>query len=60
MKPTRKEDRQHLVTGYALLKEALDEFQMIYNKDNTMAHTVRKLGAIEDTIYQLVTARRGA
>ena len=58
--PTRREDRRHLLEGYALLKEALDELQQIYNKDNTLAHTVRTLGAIEETIYQLVTARKGA
>lgn len=60
MKPTRKEDRQHFDTGYALLRDALDEFQQIYAKDNALAHTVRTLGAIEETLYQLMTARKGA
>ena len=60
MKPSRREDAEHLRTGYALLKDALDELQMVYRKDNVLAHTVRTLGAIEDTIYQMVTDRRNA
>lgn len=55
MKPSKKSDAQHLRNGYALLREAIDEFQQIYRKDNILAHTVRVLGAIEDTIYQYVT-----
>lgn len=58
--PSRKQDLQHLRAGYALLKEALDEFSQMYYKDNIMAHTVRTLGAIEDTIYQMVTEKRRA
>ena len=55
-KPTKREDREHLKAGYALLREALEELQQVYRKDNIMAHTVRVLGAIEDTLYQEVTA----
>jgi hypothetical protein len=58
MKPTVKQDMQHLRNGYALLHEALDEFLQVYRKDNILAHTVRVLGAIEDTIYQMITSRR--
>lgn len=58
--PSRKQDQQHLRAGYALLKEALDEFAQVYYKDNILAHTVRTLGAIEDTIYQMVTEKRRA
>ena len=53
--PSRKQDRKHLHDGYALLKEALDEFLQVYRKDNVLVHTVRTLGAIEDTIYQMIT-----
>jgi hypothetical protein len=55
MKPSKRQDMEHMRTGYALLKEALDEFLMVYRKDNVMAKAVRTLGAIEDTIYQYVT-----
>lgn len=58
MKPTVKQDMQHLRSGYALLHEALDEFLQVYRKDNILAHAVRVLGAIEDTIYQMITSRR--
>ena len=60
--PSRKQDQQHLRAGYALLKEAMDEFDQVYHKDNILAHTVRTLDAIEDTIYQIVTGNmiRGA
>lgn len=53
--PSRKQDLQHLRAGYALLKEAMDEFSQVYRKDNTLAHAYRVLGAIEDTIYQMIT-----
>lgn len=56
--PSKAEDREHMRKGYALLKEALDEFDLVYRKDNIMARTVRMLSAIEDTIYQYVTEER--
>lgn len=58
MMPTVKDDMQHLRSGYALLHDALDEFMQVYRKDNILAHAVRILGAIEDTIYQMITSRR--
>lgn len=59
-KPSRREDAEHLRTGYALLKDALDELLMVYQKDNILAHAVRVLGAIEDTLYQAITEQRRA
>ena len=58
MMPSKREDANHLRTGYALIKEALDELLQVYRKDNTLAHAVRVLGAIEDTLYQEITDRR--
>ena len=55
---TTKTDREHLRSGYALLREALEELQQIRRMDNTMAHAVRVLGAIEDTLYQEIGDRR--
>lgn len=60
MKNTRKNDAQHLRQGYALLKEAIDEFAQVYYKDNVMAHAYRVLGAIEETLYQMITENRRA
>lgn len=60
MKPSKRQDAEHLRTGYALLKEALDELLQVYRKDNVLAKTVRTLGVIEDTIYQYVTDDRRA
>lgn len=60
MKPSKRQDMEHMRTGYALLKEALDELLQVYRKDNVLAKAVRTLGAIEDTIYQYVTEDRRA
>lgn len=54
--PSKREDREHLKAGYALLREALDELDQVFMKDSILAHAVRVLGAIEDTLYQEVTA----
>ena len=54
------EDKKHLYTGYVLLKEALDEFHKVYHKDNIIAHAVRVLGAIVDTIYEYTVTSKGA
>lgn len=60
MKPSRKQDMEHLRTGYALLKQALDDLLQVYRKDNILAHMVRTMGAMEDTLYQMVTENRRA
>ena len=59
-KPSKREDRKHLRMGYSLLHDALDEFERIYRKDNVLAHTVRTIGAIEDTLYEYMNARKEA
>ena len=59
-KPSRKEDAQHLRTGYALLKEAIDEFAQVHRKDATLANVYRTLGVLEDKVYQMVTDNRRA
>lgn len=60
MKPSAKQDREHLKTGYALLKEALDELMQVYQKDRIMAHAVRVLGEVEDNLYEVITSQKGA
>jgi len=47
-----EQDVQHMRAGYSLLREALREFQQVVGKDNVIAHAVRQLGAIEDTLYE--------
>ena len=54
-KPSKKQDIQHMRIGYMLLRDAIDEFAQIYRKDNTVAHAMRVLDAIEDTFYQYIT-----
>lgn len=51
---------QHLHKGYSLLKDAIDEFAMIYYKDSVMANAYRTLGVMEDKVYQMVTDNRRA
>ena len=58
--PSRRDDRNHLCAGYALLRGALDEFQQVYRKDSVLAHAVRVIGAIEDTLYEYVNSKKEA
>lgn len=55
-KPSKRSDRHHLRTGYALISEGLDELLQVYRKDNIIAHAVRVLGAIVDTLYEYINA----
>lgn len=59
-KPSLREDREHLRACYALLNEAIDEIAQVYHKDNITAHAMRVMGAIEDTLYQVLTENRRA
>jgi hypothetical protein len=55
-KPSKRSDRSHLRAGYALISEGLDELLQVYRKDNIIAHAVRVLGAIVDTLYEYINA----
>ena len=57
-KTMRRNDAEHLRNAYALLKECIDELAQVYYKDNILAHAFRVLGAIEDTMYQMISTRR--
>lgn len=50
-----KEDKIQVNKGYVALRQALNELQRVKHMDNILAHTVRTLGAIEDTLYQYAT-----
>ena len=56
----RIEDQMHMYAGWVLLKEALDEFYKVRNKDNIMAHAVNVIGATMDTIYEYIPRRRAS
>lgn len=56
----KNEDKKHLYTGYVLLNEALNEFYKVYYKDNIIAHAVRVIGAIVDTMYEYTLTKKGA
>ena len=43
--------------GRAALLTALDELTQIRQMDNILAHAVRELRAIEDTLYQYTEGR---
>jgi hypothetical protein len=48
------QDSLHMKMGYVKLHEALGEPQMVFAKDNVIAHMVRQLGAMEDTLFEYV------
>lgn len=48
------QDDQHIKMGYIMLHKALNELQMVFAKDNTIAHMVRTMGAMEDTLFEYV------
>lgn len=52
------QDSLHLRMAYVHLHDALNELQMIWAKDNIIAHAVRVLGAIEDTLFEYVVPNR--
>ena len=52
------QDSEHLKMAYVHLHDALNELQMVWKKDNIIAHAVRVLGAIEDTLFQYVVPDR--
>jgi len=53
------QDNLHLKMGYVKLHEALGELQMVFAKDNVIAHMVRQLGAMEDTLFEYVIPAKG-
>lgn len=48
------QDNLHLKMGYVKLHETLAELERVYAKDNVIAHMVRQLGAMEDTLFEYV------
>jgi hypothetical protein len=52
------QDNLHLKMGYVKLHEALNELERVYAKDNIIAHMVRQLGAMEDTLFEYAVPDR--
>ena len=48
------QDDLHLKMGYVKLHEALNELSLVFAKDNIIAHMVRTMGAMEDTLFEYV------
>lgn len=64
MKPIRitkqqASDQAHINSAYANLREALNDLNQVMDKDNLLAHMVRRLGAMEDTLYEYVATLDG-
>lgn len=64
MKPIRitrqqASDQAHVNSAYANLREALNDLNLVLDKDNVLAHMVRQLGAMEDTLYEYVATLEG-
>ena len=52
------QDNLHIKMGYVKLHEALNELERVFAKDNIIAHMVRQLGAMEDTLFEYVVPDR--
>ena len=48
------QDGLHIKMAYVQLHQALNELEMVFAKDNTLAHMVRTMGAMEDTLFEYV------
>jgi hypothetical protein len=53
------QDNLHIKMGYVKLHEALNELERVYAKDNIIAHMVRTMGAMEDTLFEYVIPAKG-
>lgn len=55
-----EQDSLHLKMAYVQMHEALNELQQVFIKDNVIAHMIKQLGAMEDTLfeYAIPTKRR--
>lgn len=50
-----KQDQHRINIAYVYLSEAYDELVRVKGMDNTLAHMARKLGAMQDTLYEYIT-----
>ena len=53
------QDSVHLKMAYVHLHDALNELERVWKKDNIVAHMVRTIGAIEDTLFEYVVPNKG-
>lgn len=52
------QDQRHINMAYVLVHDALNELNQIYLNDSIMAHVIRHLGAMEDTLFEYVGPAR--
>ena len=52
------QDGLHLKMAYVHLNDALNELDKVWKKDNIISHMVRKMGAMEDTLFEYVVPNR--
>lgn len=52
------QDSVRLKMAYVHLHDALNELSLVFNKDNIIAHMVRQIGAMEDTLFEYVVPNR--
>lgn len=53
-----EQDALHLKLGYVHLVDTLNELEQVFQKDNVLAHMVRTLCAMENTLFEYVTPER--
>ncbi len=53
------QDGDHLKMAYVHLHDALNELERVWKKDNVVAHMVRTIGAMEDTLFEYIAPRKG-
>ena len=56
--PLAANDAAHMKLAHLYMRQSLDELQQVFEKDNILAHMVRVLGAMEETLYQYATPRK--
>lgn len=54
-----EQDSLHLKMAYVQMHEALNELQQVFLKDNIIAHMVKTLGAMEDTLFEYAVPTKG-
>lgn len=54
-----EQDALHLKLGYVHLVDTLNELEQVFHKDNIVAHMVRTLCAMENTLFEYVTPVKG-
>lgn len=52
------QDSAHIKMAYVHLHDTLNELERVWKKDNVVAHMVRTIGAMEDTLFEYIAPRK--